>query len=206
MPATPIMVLCGAASAAAFLATPTPMYSPVSSSSRSSVSNVQMINLFGNNEESKVRREMLSARSAQAGDRKVTFRKQNAATTGLTLGMVFRETFSKAVIIDKIVPGTQADALKKQGKLREGDEITMVSATFGTEMWSARGIGKMRLEKSLAVRQGGTVDLVVTNPSEGSKKLAKEAEAERKKMNRLQAELEAEVNQELQKKNPFKFW
>eukprot|EP00966_Prymnesium_polylepis_P307283 7100957-Prymnesium_polylepis.1 len=30
----------------------------------------------------------------------------------------------------------------------------MVSATFGDEMWSARGIGKYRLEKSIAVRQG----------------------------------------------------
>ena len=111
-------------------------------------------------------RDSLSLRSAPAGSRKVAFRKQNAATKSLQLGLVFRESFGKAVFIDKIIPGSQADAMKKQGKLKEGDEIVMVSATFGNEMWSARNIGKIRLEKSIAVRQGMFVEFVVESPSE----------------------------------------
>merc|ERR1719453_1445297 len=99
-----------------------------------------MVNLFGNNDESKKRREMLSARSAPPGSRVVTF--------------------GKAVIVDKIIPGTEAARLEQQGKLKVGDEITMVSATFGEELWSARGVGKYRLEKSIAVRQGATISFV----------------------------------------------
>merc|ERR1719453_2235065 len=100
-----------------------------------------MINLFGNSEESKQQREELSLRSARAGDNKVTFRKPNAATEGLLLGLQFKEGFGKAVFIDKILPNSEASRLKKEGKIQEGDEVTMVSATFGDEMWSARKIG-----------------------------------------------------------------
>merc|ERR1719247_3212992 len=77
--------------------------------------NVQMLNLFGNTEESKVRRQSLSFRDAQAGDRKVTFRKPPMATDALSLGLKFREGWGKAVFIDKIIPGSEADRLKKQG-------------------------------------------------------------------------------------------
>jgi len=162
-----------------------------------------MINLFGNTEESKKVRDSLSLRSARPGDRKVSFRKQNAATKGLQLGLVFRESFGKGVFIDKIIPGTQADNLKKAGKLKEGDEIVMVSATFGGEMWSARNIGKQRLEKSIAVRQGMTIDFVVESPDAGGllarKKANDAAIAEQKKMSRLQAQLTAEVEEENKK-------
>merc|ERR1719353_2821842 len=120
--------------------------------SQSRVAEVHMLNLFGNNEESKARRDALSFRQARAGDRKVTFRKPNTATQGLGLGLKFRESFGKAVYIDAIIPGTEAARLEREGKIKKGDEITMVSATFGDEMWSARGVGKYRLEKSIAVR------------------------------------------------------
>ena len=83
----------------------------------------------------------------------VAFRKENAATQGLQLGLKFRESFGKAVYIDAILPGSQAARLEKQGKLQKGDEVVMVSATFGDEMWSAKNVGKYRLEKSIAVRQ-----------------------------------------------------
>merc|ERR1719478_884084 len=160
-----------------------------------------MINLFGNNEESQRRRGDLSKRYASAGDRKIRFRKPNQATTGLSLGLKFRESFSKAVIIDKILPGTEADNLKKQGKIKEGDEITMVSATFGDEMWSARGIGKMRLEKSIAVRQGMFIEFVFENSNDkANKKLSDSAKKEQDKMNRLQQQLAAEVDAENKKK------
>lgn len=167
----------------------------------------QMLNLFGNNGESKERRDMLSLRDARATDRKVTFRKPNMATDGLTLGLKFKESFGKAVYIDKILPNTEAARLEKDGKLRVGDQVTMVSATFGDEMWSARGVGKYRLEKSIAVRQGMTISFVLENSSEASKKdmakLAKAQEKEAQKMTRLQKQLAAEVDAEKKKSGGF---
>jgi len=156
-----------------------------------------MINLFGNNEESQKRRDSLSFRSARPGDRKVSFRKPNAATQGIMLGLKFREGWGKAVFIDKIVPNTEAARLKASGKIKEGDEIVMVSATFGDEMWSCRGSGKYRLEKSIAVRQGMTIDFVVESPDDNSmqnkKKAASEAQKEAARMSRLQKQLTEEV-------------
>ena len=95
-------------------------------------------------EESKLRRDDLSLRSARAGSRVLTFRRPNAATTGLLLGLKFKEGAGKAIYIQSIVPNTQAADFEKQGKLSVGDEITMVSATFGDEMWQ-RGRSKVVL-------------------------------------------------------------
>merc|ERR1719258_65234 len=154
---------------------------------------VRMMNLFGRTEESKKQREFLSLRDAPSGSTRVQFRKPNQATTGLTLGLKFRESFGKAVYIDQILPNTEASRLEKSGKIQKGDEIVMVSATFGGEMWSAKGIGKMRLEKSIAVRQGMTIDFVVERSGEKDKKAKQKAsEAAKKeadKMSRLQAQL-----------------
>jgi hypothetical protein len=167
---------------------------------RAPMSNVQMINLFGNNEESRARREALSFRDARAGDRKVTFRKPNQATDGLVLGLKFKEKFGKSVFIDKIVPKTEAARLEKQGKIKVGDEVTMVSATFGDEMWSARGVGKMRLEKSIAVRQGMTISFVFDDKNGGAggnlKKMQADADRQKKLQTRLQKQLQDEVNDE----------
>ena len=125
-------------------------------------------------DQSKKQRDALSLRSARPGDRKVTFRKPNAATKGLMLGLKFRESFGKAVYIDQIVPGTEAARLEREGKIKKGDEVTMVSATFGDEMWSARNVGKYRLEKSIAVRQGMTISFVFENSDDQSKAARKE--------------------------------
>uniref|UniRef100_A0A7S3RFE6 PDZ domain-containing protein n=1 Tax=Emiliania huxleyi TaxID=2903 RepID=A0A7S3RFE6_EMIHU len=206
---------------------------------------VRMMNLFGRTEESKKQREFLSLRDAPSGSTRVQFRKPNQATTGLTLGLKFRESFGKAVYIDQILPNTEASRLEKSGKIQKGDEaralalsvlpcplpppagalqgcserplcprpqIVMVSATFGGEMWSAKGIGKMRLEKSIAVRQGMTIDFVVERSGEKDKKAKQKAsEAAKKeadKMSRLQAQLTREVKEDKQEfsQNPFKFW
>merc|ERR1711871_349365 len=167
-----------------------------------------MINLFGNNAESRQQREELSLRDARPGDNKVTFRKPNSATQGIMLGLKFREGFGKAVFIDKIVPGTEAERLKKAGKIKEGDEVTMISATFGDEMWSARRVGKYRLEKSIAVRQGMTISFVFEskdkNFAANSKARAKEAEKEKAPMTRMQKQLLNEVESE-KKKGWFSF-
>merc|ERR1712113_405834 len=148
-------------------------------------------------EESQKQRNSLSRRSAQAGDRKVSFRKPNMATDGLSLGLKFRESFGKAVYIDKIVPNTGAARLEREGKIKVGDEVVMVSATFGGEMWSARNVGKYRLEKSIAVRQGMTIDFVFENSDDNSKKArkaaAEKAAKENARISRLQNQLTQEV-------------
>ena len=152
-------------------------------------------------DESTKRRDALSFRSARPGDRKVTFRKPNQATDGLVLGLKFRESFGKAVYIDKIIPNTEAARLKQQGKIKEGDEVVMVSATFGDEMWSARGVGKYRLEKSIAVRQGMTISFVVENTQNemSNKEMQERARKEAAKVNRLQKMLQEETDQQKKK-------
>ena len=75
----------------------------------------------------------------------------------------------QAVTIEKIIPGSEAARLEREGKIQKGDEIVMISATFGDEMWSSRGIGKQRLEKSIAVRQGQTIKFVVEASDDNSK-------------------------------------
>merc|ERR1719231_2004855 len=124
-------------------------------SSRAVTSGISMINLFGNSEESARRRDALSFREARPGDRKVTFRKPNAATEGARL--------------------------EREGKIKVGDEIVMVSATFGDDMWSARGVGKYRLEKSIAVRQGATISFVVEGKDKDNQKRLKEMAEKQKK-------------------------
>lgn len=167
---------------------------------------VKMINLFGNNEESKQRRADLSLRDAPAGSRVVTFRKPNMATDGLSLGLKFKQGFNKAVYIDKILPQTEAATLKQKGLIEEGDEIVMVSATFGDELWSARGVGKMRLEKSISVRQGMFIKFAVESSDSANKarqkKLAEEAKKQAALNTRLQKQLSAEVESE-KKKGPW---
>ena len=154
-------------------------------------------------DESNKRREALSYRTARPGDRKVTLRKPNTATEGLRLGLKFRESFGRAVYIDKILPNTEAARLEREGKIRCGDEIVMVSATFGDEMWSARGVGKYRLEKSIAVRQGGTISFVVENSSDNNKKrmkqLSQQQQKEKDRVSRLQRRLTQEVEAEKKK-------
>merc|ERR1719203_411250 len=173
---------------------------------RSSTS-IRMINLFGNSDESKKQRDALSLRSARTGDRKVTFRKPNSETQGLQLGLKFRESFGKAVYIDQIVPGTEAARLERDGKIKKGDEVTMVSATFGDEMWSARNVGKYRLEKSIAVRQGMTISFVLENSDDNNKRArqaaAEKAKKENERMSRLQAQLTKEVEEDKKKGSFF---
>ena len=156
--------------------------------------------------ESNKRRDALSYRQARAGDRKVTFRKPNTATQGLMLGLKFRESFGKGVYIDKILPNTEAARLKQQGKISEGDEVVMVSATFGDEMWSCRGSGKYRLEKSIAVRQGMTISFVLENNDPNRmKKAAGAQKKEQERLTRLQRQLTQEVEAE-KKKGLFGLW
>lgn len=49
-------------------------------------------------------------------------------------------------------------------QVKEGDIVTMCSATFGTEMWSCRGVGLTRVLAAIRVRAGPTVSLVFESP------------------------------------------
>jgi hypothetical protein len=55
-------------------------------------------------------------------------------------------------------------------QVKEGDVLTMCSATFGDQMWSTRGVGLTRVLAAIRVRAGPTVKLVFENPKEGKKK------------------------------------
>merc|ERR1712032_312080 len=181
-----------AASVASLVINTAPRHQCSSYATRSKPNDILMINLFGNTADSQKQRNSLSLRSAQAGDRKVTFRKPNSATEGLLLGLKFRESFGKAVYIDKILPNTEAARLEREGKIKVGDEVVMISATFGSEMWSARNVGKYRLEKSIAVRQGMTIDFVF-----------EKAAKENARISRLQSQLTQEVVNDKKKGNFF---
>lgn len=48
--------------------------------------------------------------------------------------------------------------------MREGDIVTMCSATFGDEMWSCRGVGLTRVLAAIRLRAGASVSLVFESP------------------------------------------
>jgi hypothetical protein len=49
-------------------------------------------------------------------------------------------------------------------QVKEGDIVTMCSATFGGDMWSCRGVGLTRVLAAIRVRAGPTVKLVFESP------------------------------------------
>ena len=57
-------------------------------------------------------------------------------------------------------------------QVKEGDLVTMCSATFGDEMWSTRGVGLTRVLAAIRVRAGPTVKLVFESPTQYKKKVS----------------------------------
>ena len=57
-------------------------------------------------------------------------------------------------------------------QVKEGDIVTMCSATFGDDMWSTRGVGLTRVLAAIRVRAGPTVKLVFESPNQYKKKSA----------------------------------
>lgn len=49
----------------------------------------------------------------------------------------------------------------QSGKVYKGDLVTMISATFGDEVWSARGAGLGMIMQAIKIRQGNTVKIVL---------------------------------------------
>merc|ERR1712146_53288 len=103
----------------------------------------------------------------------------------------------------------------KTGKVFVGDRIAMVSATFGDDMWTCRGVGLNRVLAAIKVRNSKPVKLALEAPNEAEEKkrraiaFAEKSESEKKKeqdkQDKLLAEMQAEHKQ-LFKKKGFRFW
>lgn len=96
--------------------------------------------------------------------------------------------------------------------MKEGDIVTMCSATFGDEMWSTRGVGLSRVLAAIRVRSGATVKLVFESPNAFQKKkqvtesqIKAREEAQRTAQAKKDALL-AELEQDEERLNPKKFF
>lgn len=112
-----------------------------------------------------------SKRSVSSVDRAVTLQKP--------LGLVLEEGQDGMVFVAEVDPaGNAADS----GEVREGDIVVAVSATFGDEVWSTRGVGLDRVMKSIRIRAGDFVTLLLESPAQLAEKktfAAKQAESRR---------------------------
>lgn len=100
-----------------------------------------------------------AARSAGLEDRVVELRRP--------LGIVLKEDDDGNVFVEQVAPKGNA---ARTGMVKEGDIVTMCSATFGDDMWSTRGVGLTRVLAAIRVRAGPTVKLVFESTKETSKK------------------------------------
>jgi len=98
-------------------------------------------------------------RSAGVDDRVVELKRP--------LGLVLNEDKQGNVYVETIAPRGNA---ARTGNVREGDLVTMCSATFGDQMWSTRGVGLTRVLSAIKVRSGNTVKLVFESTKETSSK------------------------------------
>jgi len=131
------------------------------------------------------------SRSADSGDNLVELKRP--------LGLVLDQDDSGNVFVQTVAPKGNA---ARSGLVKEGDIVTMCSATFGDQMWSTRGVGLTRVLAAIRVRAGPTVSLVFESTTQRKVKgadVAKQAQAARdakeraqKKRNELMQELESD--------------
>eukprot|EP00184_Porphyridium_aerugineum_P004427 CAMPEP_0184706502 /NCGR_PEP_ID=MMETSP0313-20130426/36792_1 /TAXON_ID=2792 /ORGANISM="Porphyridium aerugineum, Strain SAG 1380-2" /LENGTH=204 /DNA_ID=CAMNT_0027168055 /DNA_START=1397 /DNA_END=2011 /DNA_ORIENTATION=+ len=74
------------------------------------------------------------------------------------LGLVLEEAQDGMVFVANMEQGGNA---MQSGQINVGDILVAVSATFGDEVWSVRGVGLDRVMKSIRVRSGDFVTLVL---------------------------------------------
>ena len=98
-------------------------------------------------------------RQADPGDRIVELR--------MPLGIELDEDKEGNVFVKKVEPSGRA---AKSGKVFEGDYVSMVSATFGDDLWSARGVGLNRVLVSIKSRNTKPVTLVLEAKNEAEEK------------------------------------
>ena len=97
------------------------------------------------------------------------------------LGIILEEGDDGMVFIANIDPA--GNAAQSGFDIRVGDVITAVSATFGDEVWSTRGVGLDRVLKSIKIRSGDFVTLVLESLDENQsqKTIASKNAEERRK-------------------------
>lgn len=83
------------------------------------------------------------------------------------LGLVLNQDGDGNVYVETVAPRGNA---ARTGKVKEGDIVTMCSATFGDDMWSTRGVGLTRVLAAIRVRAGPTVKLVFESQTQYQKK------------------------------------
>lgn len=106
------------------------------------------------------------SRSAGIDDRVVELKRP--------LGLVLNEDEKGNVIVETVAPRGNA---ARSGIVKEGDVVTMCSATFGDQMWSTRGVGLSRVLAAIRVRAGPTVKLVFESTNETKKKTNRSTKA-----------------------------
>lgn len=85
------------------------------------------------------------------------------------LGLVLEEGQDGMVFVAEIDrDGNAFDS----GEVAEGDVVVAVSATFGEEVWSTRGVGLDRVLKSIRIRAGDFVTLVLESPEKLSQRMS----------------------------------
>merc|ERR1711966_375350 len=92
------------------------------------------------------------------------------------LGLVLNQDDNGNVYVETVAARGNA---ARSGKVKEGDIVTMCSATFGNDMWSTRGVGLTRVLAAIRVRAGSTVKLAPESPNQTTQK-AKRIEASSK--------------------------
>ena len=85
----------------------------------------------------------------------------------LPLGMELDEDSDGNAYVKSIEPNGRA---AKTGKIFVGDRIAMVSATFGDDMWTCRGVGLNRVLAAIKVRNSKPVKLALEAPNEPEEK------------------------------------
>uniref|UniRef100_A0A7S1XFB7 PDZ domain-containing protein n=1 Tax=Compsopogon caeruleus TaxID=31354 RepID=A0A7S1XFB7_9RHOD len=100
--------------------------------------------------------EERSKRTVNPGERAVTLPKP--------LGLLLEEGSDGMVFVKEVTQG--GSAADYPDEIRPGDVVVAVSATFGDEIWSTRGIGLDRVMKAIKVRSGSMVTLVLETPGE----------------------------------------
>lgn len=114
-----------------------------------------------------------SKRDVSSGERAVVVKKP--------LGMILEEGADGMVFVAELDPEGNA-ANVEEGEVNEGDVVVAVSATFGEDVWSTRGVGLDRVMKSIRVRAGDFVTLVLETPAQiASQKAVSEKEALQKR-------------------------
>lgn len=100
------------------------------------------------------------------------------------LGLVLEEDEKGNVFVETVAPRGNA---ARTGMVKEGDIVTMCSATFGDQMWTCRGAGLTRVLAAIRLRAGPTVNLVFENTTDtkrvrtNTSKAAKAAEVARER-------------------------